>query len=440
MNLKKHSFNSSSSSAIYTAMIDADSGAASCNCRGWTFKRPGKPRSCKHTKEMEAMYGFQPGIVTGKALSPKVSIPAGKAHAADAAPSAPAHKSKPPVTAEAFAVAQAEVERQVALVKGKRQITIEDDEPLPAAPASMTVPAAAIAAFALPAPPEPKAKSLEPGPEIKPMLASAMLAEQTIADFENDAWIMEEKFDGHRLTLTVAPDASIVGWSRPGHDRPAAPRPLPAPLIADAKHLPAGAYDGELYVPGGTSSDVVRLDKADELRLVLFDVTALSVLGAAGANLCDRPLSERRALLELAVSACPKGGRVHVAEQKPVSLATVQGIWAAKGEGAILKRRESIYRSGWRSPAWVKVKKVAADVLTLTGFAEGKNGPYSVMELRHDDGRTTTVKTLTNDLLRAIEKAPESYVGRCVVISYMGFTTSGQWRHGQFDHFAEEAA
>lgn len=47
-------FPSSSSDAVYTALLDRETGASSCNCKGWVFKRHGKPRSCKHTKAMLA--------------------------------------------------------------------------------------------------------------------------------------------------------------------------------------------------------------------------------------------------------------------------------------------------------------------------------------------------------------------------------------------------
>jgi len=47
-------FQSSSSSKVYTTRLVLDSGLTSCNCPGWCFKRAGKPRSCKHTLSMVA--------------------------------------------------------------------------------------------------------------------------------------------------------------------------------------------------------------------------------------------------------------------------------------------------------------------------------------------------------------------------------------------------
>ena len=280
-------------------------------------------------------------------------------------------------------------------------------------------------------------------PAVKPMLASAMKADQSLEDFINDEWVWEEKFDGHRLLLVVSKNKTVTGWSRPGHERPSAERKLPQYIVSDAAQLPSGIYDGELRIPGGTSSDVVRLDLQDKLVLTLFDVIEVS-----GANVTKLPLWQRREMLEIAVAhvkaeyhhncSRPCDGcaprSIGIAEQGSMNLFDVLGIWKRGGEGAILKRKASKYQSGWRTPDWVKIKQIDADELTITGFEEGKMGPQSIFKLRHDDGRETSVKILTNDLLRAVAKSPKSYVGRRVTISYTGLTTTGLFRHPVLDH------
>jgi hypothetical protein len=45
-------FASSSGSNTYETLQYTD-GSTSCNCRGWTFKRDGKERQCKHTRMVE---------------------------------------------------------------------------------------------------------------------------------------------------------------------------------------------------------------------------------------------------------------------------------------------------------------------------------------------------------------------------------------------------
>jgi len=362
---------SKSSGATYTTQFDTETGASSCNCRGWTYKRGDAPRSCSHTRELEAAQRA-PRAAKVLAFAPVAETAASRAARADV----------------------------------KKNGLPERD-------------------FHSPAP-------VAGPPAVKPMLASAMPEDKTVEDFVGPGWAMEEKFDGHRLTLVVGADGTVTGWSRPGAARPAALRPLPRQIVADAQRLPVGTYDGELHIPGGTSSDVVRLDRQGDLRLALFD--AVEILGT---NLMGRPLSTRREALALAVAHC-EAGAIVLAEQWPVNLAAVKAIWARGGEGAILKRLDSTYRSGWRTPDWVKVKAIGAAELTVTGYEKGERGPHSVLALRHDDGRTTTVKVQTNDTLAAIDAAPEAFLGRRVTISYMGTTTGGQWRHPIFDHFADE--
>lgn len=43
-------FASSSSRRMYTVVVNVDTRVLSCNCKGWTTKRDGQPRSCKHTR------------------------------------------------------------------------------------------------------------------------------------------------------------------------------------------------------------------------------------------------------------------------------------------------------------------------------------------------------------------------------------------------------
>ncbi len=268
-------------------------------------------------------------------------------------------------------------------------------------------------------------------PAFKPMLASAMKEGQSLEDFHSDEWVMEEKYDGHRLLVVVQGD-SVTAWTRPGHERPAAERSLPDHLVTLAKQLPDGVYDGELLVPGGTSSDVVRLDLQHALNLVLFDV--LEIKGIKAVQL---PLSDRRALLVEAVERLSSHA-IRIPEWAEVSSTYVLLIWERGGEGVIIKRKSSTYKSGWRTPDWVKVKEIGAAQFTIIGFDEGKNGPCSIFKLRHDDGRETSCKVLTNELLALVHKQPKKYIGRRIVVSHMGFTKSGLWRHPVFDHFVVE--
>lgn len=266
-----------------------------------------------------------------------------------------------------------------------------------------------------------------------PMLASAMTDPVTGAAFDaryRDGWKLEEKLDGHRCTVVIR-RGDICAFSRPRAGAEAAnARDLPAHVLTALRDLPDGIYDGELVAPGGKAWQVVVLGA--QLVYVVFDVLALG-----DRSLITWAYRERRAqLLTCLASLPPKQVGVSTVESVAPSWKAIEAIWKRGGEGAILKRVDSRYTPNHRSPDWVKVKAKRAATLTLTGFAAGKSGPYSVMELRDADGVTTTVKTLGNHLLREISAAPDRYLGRRVVIAFQERTPGGTYRHGIFDHFA----
>jgi ATP-dependent DNA ligase len=115
----------------------------------------------------------------------------------------------------------------------------------------------------------------------------------------------------------------------------------------------------------------------------------------------------------------------------------VEAIWARGGEGAMIKRAGSLYRPGWRSPDWIKVKLWDYEAVELTGFEARKEGPHAVMLFRFRDGIESKCKTLGNKWLREFDANGQKYVGRWFIVKYQGRTDKERKpRHPQFDHFA----
>jgi ATP-dependent DNA ligase len=267
----------------------------------------------------------------------------------------------------------------------------------------------------------------------KPMLASAMKPGTTIAAYEDDAFVLQEKKDGDRVLVRKQGDAAQA-WSRPKAGKEPLARMLPPDILAAVLELPDGLYDGELMLPGTTC-------RTDAPRgYFLFDLLEL-----LGENLHGKPFSERHDLLTLAVAhhtvaRTAQDGSVEgpilliVPPLEPVSMDAIERLWAAGKEGAVLKRLESTYQPGHRTADWIKVKKSAVDVLTIVGFKAGKLGPYAVAELRSDDGRETRVTTKDGATMRDVAKDPSRYIGRRLVIAYTEKTESGSWRHAGWDH------
>jgi len=269
-------------------------------------------------------------------------------------------------------------------------------------------------------------------PLADPMLASAMKPPLACAAFDRTYrdWVLEEKLDGHRVVAFVR-DEGVIAFSRP-RGRSAAPnlRPLDPPIVAQLQRLGPGIYDGELVVPGGHAWDVVRIGATRVL--VLFDLLELH-----GQRLTGLAYTARREQLLRELAMLPRDQTaLSTVESVPASWAMVQAIWRRGGEGAVLKRPDSAYRPGHRSPDWVKVKPHPHATLTVVGFEEGLSGPCSAFLLRDDTGTITTVKVLGHALLREVTARPSTFIGRRVVISYQQRTPSGTYRHGIFDHFA----
>jgi len=267
---------------------------------------------------------------------------------------------------------------------------------------------------------------------LDPMLASAMTGRRTFEDYLPGGvfgfgYVLEPKLDGYRLIVHKR-GGEILAHSRAGNLRP-----LPAAVVAAIRLLPDGIYDGELLAPSGKSWGVTVGENFDRLQLVLFDV--VEVLGVAIAG---QPYTERRAALTLAIAHVGDSAHLMIVPSVPVSHEALAAIYAAGGEGAMLKRTTSIYYPGYRTAEWIKVVPKRRATVTVTGFKAGSFGPHATILVRADDGTVTKVKTKNHALLRAIALDPASYIGRRLVISYRERTPSGSFRHPMFDHWAGE--
>lgn len=242
-------------------------------------------------------------------------------------------------------------------------------------------------------------------------------------------WVMDEKLDGQRVCIGKF-GARIV---KDG----AGNVTLPPHLINAIRRMRDGIYDGELVIPGGIGTDVPNLELRDQLTLMFFDILEYN-----GQSMMELPYEARRVFLEASVAELGESTHVKVVEQLPATLAAVKAVWARGGEGAILKRKDSLYRSGVRSGDWIKVKRLEAHSVTVTGFIAGKRGPTTVATFVFDDGVEGQTAVLTNEQLEATAKNPKAYIGRRLVIQCQQRHRSGaamQPRMIAWDHMAGEA-
>ncbi|MDX2166935.1 MAG: DNA ligase D [Deltaproteobacteria bacterium] len=213
-----------------------------------------------------------------------------------------------------------------------------------------------------------------PAGALKPMLATP-----TEKPFSRDGWVFELKYDGIRLLIDRRGGGAPRLLARSGRDVTAT---FPE-IAAAAARLPADDFtiDGEVIAldERGTGSferlqprlgltnswDVERAAAAIPVQVFAFDL-----LAAAGHDLRGLPLTARKALLRRLV---PAAGVVRYADHIE---SEGEAFFAAASEheveGVVGKRAASPYRSGVRSPDWLKVKRPQTNRFTVVGFVPGK--------------------------------------------------------------------
>lgn len=248
------------------------------------------------------------------------------------------------------------------------------------------------------------------------------------------SWMVEEKFDGHRLLFN-----SVTGeaWSRNMK-----PVELPPHLKAAIKALPPMIGDSERVRRGaGTKSyDVSRVDRPEEFELVVFDV-----LFDNGSDLTvgglDERWTHRRARLERLLPAEGVVRRSVVlferADVKHIAEAMV-AVCSREGEGVMVKDMLSSYRPGKRMQAWMKLKRLAHAEGVLVRFEPGLLGPHSVAVVRDDDGNFVMMKGKDDEWRRRMDAEGDKHLGRRVLFDYTERTQYNSYREPRWDRFKDE--
>jgi bifunctional non-homologous end joining protein LigD len=247
-----------------------------------------------------------------------------------------------------------------------------------------------------------------------------MLAEGGYEPFDDPRWRFEPKLDGVRTLLYVDMDSTRL-VSRRGRDQTGQ-----YPELATAHEYvttTTGVLDGEIVAMDegkpsfellqqrinlASSSDIERARRKIPVVVFLFDLLFLD-----GQDLTDRPLEERRALLEPLI----------VPEHRVLTTLYVDGEGKALAEaahergfeGVVAKRLGSRYLPGRRTPDWRKIKLLNRQDCVILGWTPGTGsrtktfgalllGAYDDGELRWigQVGTGFTDRTL-DDLMRRLE-------------------------------------
>lgn len=213
-----------------------------------------------------------------------------------------------------------------------------------------------------------------------PATVAPMLATPVTDPFSRAGWLFEMKYDGVRALATVA-DGKVRLRSRHGRDETRRYPELQA--LSGALSVADAVVDGEVVAldPEGRPAfellqqrlNLGDLRQVEQARAAVPAVyMAFDLLGAAGHDLRDLPLRERKRILR---SLLTDGDVVryadHVeAEGKPLFEAvTARGV-----EGVVAKDGSSRYEAGRRSPAWLKLRAWRTQDCAIGGFTAGRAG------------------------------------------------------------------
>ena len=195
-------------------------------------------------------------------------------------------------------------------------------------------------------------------------------------------WLAEWKWDGIRAQL-IRRGTGWHLWSR-GEELITDRFP---DLAADALALPPGTVlDGELLAWGGDGPLPFarlqpRINRKSVPKKLLAEapaaLLAYDLLEWQGADLRDRPLADRRALLDTLLAP----GRGAIRPSPPLAFADWAGLAqtratarATGAEGLMLKRRAAPYRGGRRKGDWWKWKLDPRTVDAVMLYAQAGHG------------------------------------------------------------------
>ncbi len=270
-----------------------------------------------------------------------------------------------------------------------------------------------------------------------------------------DRWLHELKYDGYRTLIAIgggegrAYTRSGLDWS----DRFAG-------LISEAVELNARSalIDGEAVVrlPDGRTS-FQALQAALKGNPDVIDYLAFDLLELDGDDLTQRPLVERKALLEALIG---KGqGRLRYSDHIVGRGEELFESFCGAGlEGVISKRADARY-SGSRSGTWVKTKCIRRQEFVIVGWtpSDKQRGFRSLLLGVNEDGKLRfagkvgtgftgdEIERLVEIMAPLEQKAPTVEAPRTAVrgahwikpklvaeIAYIEFTDEGVLRHSSY--------
>lgn len=199
----------------------------------------------------------------------------------------------------------------------------------------------------------------------------------TVADAPRD-WAVEFKWDGVRAVVTVD-EGEVRAWSRRGHEVSATYPELRglAAVVPDRTWLDGEivAFDRSGRPSFATLQGRMNLRQpgrvAAAMRTTPVAYVAFDLLRLDGRELLQEPYRERRRALE-GLGLADRRWQVPPAGD---DLDRMLGVAGDHGlEGVVVKRPDSVYQPGRRSPDWRKVRLVNRQEFLVGGWRPGSGG------------------------------------------------------------------
>ncbi len=261
---------------------------------------------------------------------------------------------------------------------------------------------------------------------IPPMLATRLEDPRRLAD---PRYIAEPKLDGQRVQLHVRGHRTVHAFSRPGREL------IRLPGLAWLREvrwpIASAVLDGEA-VAGDGSEGIQAVFEARNRPGSPMAFTAFDLLELDGQSVMGEAWTVRRKRLEDLLEPPPPGiCLVPVTDDAPA----LWDAWVGMGgEGIVLKERLSLYRSGVRSPAWLKLKpKLSLDAVVTGGSAERIRwsdwGEAVMLELRYTHPRTGADVEIRQAVRVPRDLPFDLRIGERVGLVCWGVMPSGMLRH-----------
>ncbi len=221
---------------------------------------------------------------------------------------------------------------------------------------------------------------------LHPQLLNSIGEEAALRHVEDDAWCMQEKFDGKRIMVAVS------GGKAEGSNRKGLYVSMPQEISDGLACLPDCELDGELLGGCYVAFDLLRLGEAD---------------------LRDRPYQERYDLLAKTITPCAEVRLTETAWTGAAKRAMYDRIAAAGGEGVVFKRADGKSIAGRPASGGSQVK--CKFYATCTCLVTAQNDQRSVrLHLRDASGSAVSIGNVTIPSNKAIPQA-----GALVEIRYL---------------------